>query len=489
MITSKTYWRSRRNQPSVRYLSLLRFFGDLRRDPLAFFSYAATLGDAVELRAGFSKAWLLTHPAHIKHVLQDHSRNYVGQSRVVRLFQLGGGNGLLSTEGELWLRQRRLIQPALHRDLLVQAAGHITDETESMVAGWAGLAGHGTSLEIARAMALLTLRIAGRAFFGTDLSREAATLADAMTALFEHFNHRLFRLYTIPELIPTSRNRRFGRTSRTIERIVKQITEPSQRSEGSNSCLLAALLNAQDAPDKVKLTQSQIRDAVATFLGAASETTAVALAWTWYLIAANPEVELKLKDELRINLAGRASTFRELPKLRYTTMVVQEALRIFPPAWMMLRTAVDADEIGGFRIPRGGTILMSPYLTQRRGDIWDDPTRFDPERFAPGRSQGRPEFSFFPFGGGPRQCPGDDFAMVEMVLIVATVLQRYRLGLVPGQVIEPRITFAMRPRNGVMVTLSDARTGTGERGLVAANRGNDPVRKNSQSRNYDYREV
>jgi cytochrome P450 len=471
----------------VRYLSPFRFFNDLRRDPLAFFSYAATLGDAVELRAGFLNAWLLTHPTHIKHVLQDHSRNYVGQSRVVRLFQLGGGNGLLSTEGDLWLRQRRLIQPALHRDLLARAAERITDETESMLDRCAGLAGRDQPLDMARAMALLTLRIAGRAFFGTDLSSEVETLADSMTALFEHFNHRLFRLFTIPELIPTSRNRRFGRTSCAIERVVNKITAPSQRSDGSNSCLLATLLNAGNAPDKEKLTQSQIRDAVATFLGAASETTAVALAWTWYLIATNPVAELKLIDELRTNLAARTPTFRDLPKLRYTTMVVLEALRIFPPAWMMLRTAVEADEIGGFRIPRGGTILVSPYLTQRRADIWDEPNRFDPERFASERSQNRPVFSFFPFGGGPRQCPGDDFAMVEMVLIVATFLQRYRIRLVPGQAIEPRIVFAMRPRNGVMVTLTNvARTGTRDGKPLATNSGIGPV-LNSQTRNDDYR--
>jgi len=445
----------RRDRPSIRYLSPLRFFGDLRRDPLAFFSHAAKLGDAVELRAGFLEAWLLTHPTHIKHVLQDHSKNYGGQSRVVRLFQLGGGDGLLSTEGEPWLRQRRLIQPALRRDLLAQAAGAITAETESMLDRWDGFNERHQPLDVARAMATLTLRIAGRAFFGADLAGEVEPLAGAMTALFEHFNHRLFRLFTIPERIPTPRNRRFRQTSRTIDRVVNKIIAQSQGSGSYNSCLLAALLHAEDAPDKASLTQSQIRDAVATFLGAASETTAVALAWTWYLIAANPAAELKLIDELRNNLAARAPILRDLPKLRYTTMVVQEALRIFPPAWMMLRTAVEADEIGGFRIPRNSTILMSPYLTHRRADIWDDPNRFDPERFAPERSHGRPEFSFYPFGGGPRQCPGDDFAMVEMVLIVATVLQRYRLRLVPGQVIEPHITFTMRPRNGVVVTLTD----------------------------------
>jgi cytochrome P450 len=451
--SSRCAWPVRRDPPSLRYLSPFRFFGDLRRDPLAFFSYAAKLGDAVELRAGFLKAWLLTHPTHIKHVLQDHSKNYSNQSRIVRLFQLGGGDGLLSTEGDLWLRQRRLIQPALHRDLLSQAAGGITAETESMLDRWDGFAEHDRPLDVARAMAVLTLRIAGRAFFGADLSREVETLADAMTALFEHFNHRIFHLWTIPERIPTSRNRRFGDTSHTIGRVVDKITA-SQHSDSDNSCLLAALLHAEDAPDKVRLTHSQIRDAVVTFMGAASETTAVALAWTWYLIASNPEAELKLVDELRNNLAARAPILRDLPKLRYTTMVVQEALRIFPPAWMMLRTAVEADEIGGFPIPRGSTILMSPYLTQRRADLWDDPNRFDPERFAPERSDGRPEFSFCPFGGGPRQCPGDDFAMVEIVLIVATVMQRYHVSLVPGQVIETQVMFTMRPRNGVMVTLT-----------------------------------
>ena len=365
------------------------FFSDLRRDPLAFFSCAAKLGDTVELRAGLLKAWPLTHPAHIKHVLQEHSKNYGNQSRVIRLFQLGGGDGLLSTEGDLWLRQRRLIQPALRRDGLARAAESITDETESMLDRWDRFAGNKQPLDVARAMALLTLRIAGRAFFGADLSEEVETLADALTALFDHFNHRLFRLYTIPERIPTSRNRRFSRTSRTIQRIVNKIAAPSQRSGDENS-LLTALLHAADGPDKVKLEQSEIRDAVVTFLGAASETTAVALAWTWYLIAINPAAELKLADELRNNLADRTPSHRDLPTLRYTCMVVQEALRIFPPAWMMLRTAVEADELGGIPHSPGRDIPMSPYLTQRRSDLWTDPNRFDPERFASARSEDRP---------------------------------------------------------------------------------------------------
>jgi len=443
----------RRDLPCVRYLSPFRFFSDLRRDPLAFFSAAATLGDIVELNAGLSKAWLLSHPTHVKHVLKDYSKNYGNKTRVVRLFQLGGGDGLLSTDGDLWLRQRRLIQPALHRELLPRAAGAITAETGSMLDRWDRLE-EWQPLDVGRAMSTLTLSIAGRAFFGADLSGEVETLADAMRALFEHFNHRLFHLWTIPERIPTSRNRLFGRTSRTIARIVAKILDSSEGAYRHDWCLLAALLDGEGAPEECRLTKSQARDAVVTFLGAASETTGIALAWTWYLIASSPLVEQRLVEELRTNLGIRTPTLDDLRNLRYTTMVVQEALRIFPPAWMMLRTAVDADVIGDVQIPRGGTILMSPFLTHRRTDFWDEPGRFDPERFEPTRSRARPEFSFYPFGGGPRQCPGDDFAIVEMSLIVAMVLQQYRLRLIPGQLIEPQVRFTLHPRNGVMVTLT-----------------------------------
>lgn len=442
--------------PTLRYFSPFRFFADLRRDPLGFFVNAGKLGDVVKLKAGFSEAWLLTHPAHIKHVLQDHNKNYAGDSRIVRVFQLGGGDGLLSTEGDLWRRQRRLVQPALHRDRIGLAAAVITAEAEAMLDRWQGLVEREEVLDIAHEMTRLTLTIACRAFCGADIADDVGTLAHAITAAFEHFNHLLFRPIALPEWVPAPCNCGFAETARTIKRIVGTLIDGHPSRENREAHLLANLLGANHAPIDQKLTETQLRDAVVTFLGAASETTAVALAWTWYLIAANPTVELKLREELEQTIGGRIPVMHDLAALNYTRTVVQEVLRLFPPAWMMLRTAAEADEIAGFRIARDSVILMSPYLTHRRTDLWNDPARFDPERFSPKYSQSRPEFSFFPFGAGPRTCIGEDFAMMEMPLIVALVMQRYRLRLMPDHPVEPHIMFTLRPRNGVMVTLEHA---------------------------------
>lgn len=450
---SDQVWLRQRHPPTLRYISPLRFFADLRRDPLRFFTNAARLGDVVRLKAGFEGAWLLTHPAQIKQILQDHSGNYRNCARLTQIFRLGGGEGMLSTEGELSRRQRRLAQPSFHRDRISSAAAVMTDETESMLDRWGALAERAEPFDAVREMTLLMLKIAGRTFCDADLDGAADKLADALIAAFHYFNHRLLHAFPMPTRIPTLRNRRFAATARIVEAIMAPLIEERRRHDSGSADLLGTLLGAGSAPAEARLTGAQVHDAIVTFLSAGSETTAVALAWTWYLIATNPAAELRLCDELRGKLGSRAPTAHDLPALEYTRRLVQESLRIYPPAWMMMRTAVAEDELGGFRIPRGTAVLMSPYVTQRRADLWDDPLRFDPDRFTPARSKGRPEFAYCPFGGGPRRCIGEDFAMVAMTLVVATVAQRYRLRLVPGHPVEPQVLFTMRPRDGLMVTL------------------------------------
>lgn len=451
--SSRVWLRRRRLPPTLRYLSPLRFFADLRRDPLRFFTEAAKLGDVVRFKAGFQEAWLLTHPTQIKHILQDHSGNYRNCARLTRIFQLGGGDGLLSTEGELSRRQRRLAQPSFHREGIFRAAAAMTVETESMLQRWGALAERAEPLDVMREMTRLTLKIAGRAFCGTDLDRTVDKLADALIGAFHYFNHRLLHAFPIPARIPTPRSRRFAANARAVRAVVASLVEEHRRSDDGSANLLGALLGDGSAASDARLNGTQVIDAMVTFISAGSETTAVALAWTWYLIATNPEAELRLCDELRRNLGSRAPSVGDLPALDYTRRLVQESLRIYPPAWIMMRTAVDEDELGSFHIPRGTSVLMSPYVTQRRADLWDDPLRFDPDRFTRARSERRPEFAYYPFGGGPRRCIGEHFAMVSMALVIATVAQRYRLHLVPGYRVTPHVLFTLRPRDGLMVAL------------------------------------
>jgi len=432
--------------PTLRYLSPLRFFADLRRDPLLFFTHAARLGDVVRLQAGFQEIWLLTHPAQIRQILQDRSSNYHNCARLTQLFQLGGGDGLLSIEGDSARHQRRLAQPAFHREAISRAAAVVAAETELMLERWKAVAERAEPFDAVREMTRLTLKIAVRSFCGAHLDGREDQLADALIVGFHYFNYRLLHAFPMPAGIPTPRYRRFAAANRTAKAIVEPLVSERPQTENCSSCLLDALLGAS------RLSATQVRDAIVTFISAGSETTAVALAWTWYLVATNPAAEMRLLDELREKLGSRAPRVDDLPALEYTRRVVRESLRIYPPAWMMMRTSVDDDELAGFRVPRGTSVVMSPYVTQRRADLWEDPLRFDPDRFLPARSEERADFAYFPFGGGPRRCIGEHFAIVTMTLVVASVAQRYRVQLTPGGHVEPQVLFTMRPRR-LMATL------------------------------------
>jgi cytochrome P450 len=444
---------SRRSPPTLRYLSPLHFYADLRRDPLRFLSEAAILGNVVRLKAGIGEAWLLTHPADIRHILQDRSSNYRNNEWLAQIFQLGGGDGLLSTEGELSRRQRRLLQPAFHRDRIFESATVMTVETESMIARWKGNEVSGEPLDASRELVRLMLKITARTFCGTDPGEVVDKLADSLIDGFRYFNYRLLHAFPISPRIPTRRNRRFAAASRTVEKIVAMMIDERRRREVRSADLLEPLLDTESASQEPPMGDRQIRDTIVTFLSAGTETTATALAWTWFLIASNPESEHRLHDELREKLGSRSPTVYDLPALDYTTRLVKEALRIYPPAWMMMRTSVDQDELGGFRIPRGTAVLMSPYLTQRRADLWDDPLRFDPDRFTPESSMGHMAYAYFPFGGGARRCIGENFALVAMTLVLATIAQRYRVRLWPGHPVVPHVLFTLRPRDGLMVTV------------------------------------
>lgn len=437
--------------PTLRYLSPFRFFADLRRDPLLFFTDAARLGDVVRLQAGFQEVWLLSHPVQIRQILQDRNENYHNCARLTRLFQLGGGDGLLSIEGDFARHQRRLAQPAFHREAIFRAADVIAAETELMLERWKTVAKRAEPFDAVREMTRLTLKIAVRTFCGVRLDGREDQLADALIAAFHYFNYRLLHAFPMPAGIPTPRYHRFAAATRTGKAIVDLLFGERTQSDHCSGYLLDALLGA------ARLSATQVRDAIVTFISAGSETTAVALAWTWYLIATNPAAEVRLFDELREKLGSRAPAVGDLPALEYTRRVVRESLRIYPPAWMMMRTSIDNDDLAGFRLPRGTSVVMSPYVTHRRADLWEDPLRFDPDRFLPARSEKRADFAYFPFGGGPRRCIGEHFAMVTMTLVVAAVAQRYRLQLIPGHHVEPQVLFTMRPRDRLMVTLEARR--------------------------------
>jgi cytochrome P450 len=429
--------------------------GRFRRDPLAFLLESRRrYGDVFRMRAGPFLTHTVAHPDHVKQVLLDRQKDYP-RSWVYDRTKVGPGEGLVTTEGAAWRRLRRMSQPSFHAQRVAAQAGMMTATTAAMLDRWRAHASGGRGpLDVADEFMGLTLRIAGRALMGIDLEGQAARVAPAVTTALEYVEHRLnHRLYPHP-VVPTPRNLRFRRAMRTLDGLVYEIIATRRREPGRDTGdLLSMLLSARDETTGEGLTDRELRDQVFTFLIAGYETTAVALAWTAFVLSGYAEVDRRLREEVSGLLGGRAPTVDDLPRLAYTRRVIEETLRLYPPVYAVARDAREDDEIGGFHIPAGSTIILSPYLTHRHPEFWPDPDEFDPDRFTPDRSAGRPRFAWFPFLGGPHQCIGQEFAMMEVVFVVAMVAQSVRLRLAPGAWVVPRAMLALRPNGGVPMTV------------------------------------
>jgi len=332
----------------------------------------------------------------------------------------------------------------------------MTDAAVSLLDSWHVAAERKQPLEILAEMSSLTLDVTTRALFSADVSTDSDIIKQSMQSLLEHFNYRFERFYTLPERFPTPRNRRFWNKVQAMDSVAYDIIAKRRQSGEDTGDLLSMLLAARDEDTGEGMTDKQLRDEVVTFLGAGTETTAVTLTWTWYLLSTHPEVDQKLRAELAEVLGGRTPTLDDIPKLPYTRRIIEEALRLYPPAWANSRTALEDDEIGGYHIPAKSMVALCPYVTQRDPAFWDNPEGFDPDRFLPERSVGRPRYAYVPFSGGPRQCIGNEFALMEAQLVLATIAQHYRLHLVPGYPVEPHPIFTLRPRYGVTMTLHEA---------------------------------
>lgn len=304
-------------------------------------------------------------------------------------------------------------------------------------------------MDVAQEMMHLTLQIVAEALFSTDISASVGDVEQVLPTLLEYVTYRSLHPLALPERYPTPRNRRFLRARNKLDRLVYRLIEERRTSDDHPSDLLSMLLDAQDEETGERMTDEQLRDEVMTILLAGHETTAVALAWTWYLLAQHPQVEQKLHAELDAVLAGRTPTLEDLPRLSYTRMVIEEVMRLYPPAWAIVRQAAVDDDLHGFRIPAKSPVIVMPYVTHRHPDFWERPNAFEPERFAPGRDVEHHKFAYFPFGGGPRQCIGNNFALMEAQLILATLAQHYTLDLVPDHPVEPEPTVTLRPRYGI----------------------------------------
>jgi cytochrome P450 len=412
-------------------------------------------GDVVRMRALPGFYWyLISHPSGIERILQTNQHNYPKGKLFNKPMSLIVGRGLLTSEGEFWRRQRRLAQPAFHRQRISALGDLMTRTTEETLDNWDSYASTGAVIDIADEMMRLTLRIAGQTLLSVDTGQDARRFGPALRVAFEHVNHRMSIPWALPEYIPTPRNLRFRKAKQELDEVVYGIIKARRHSNVDNGDLLSMLLLARDEDTGEGMSDEQLRDEVMTILIAGHETGAAALTWSWYLLARNPDVENRLVGELQKVLGGRTPAVEDLPKLPYSKMIFEETMRLYPPAWGLPRQSLHPDEIGGYEIPGKALVVVSQYVTHRHPDFWQNPEAFIPERFSPENSEGRPRFAYFPFGGGARQCIGNQFAIMEAQLILATVAQRYRIQLADDQEVDPDPTFTLRPRNGVKVKLT-----------------------------------
>jgi enediyne biosynthesis protein E7 len=410
-------------------------------------------GDVVSVPTLVGPFTLIFHPDGVRHVLQENHRNYNKDVPDYHMLSLVLGKGLLTNDGGSWLKQRRMIQPAFHRER-VAAFGTLMTETALR---WAQRWETGSFIETNKPLALtqemssLTLSIVGKALFGTDLSAETEDVGRALTTV----NHLLAKGFCLPWVLslPTPQRRRLHVARSTLYTVVEQIIRERRRHRERHGDLLEMLLEARDEETGEGMTDQQVRDEVLTLLLAGHETTANALSWTFYLLAQHPHVEAKLQEEYQQVLNGRPAMIEDLPQLPSTRMVIEEAMRLYPPVWGLGRRALSNDEIGGYTIPKGAYVLVFSFVTHRHPAFWERPDEFDPERFSVPLAAGRHRFAYFPFGGGPRLCLGNQFALYEAQLILATILSRYQLRLLSGTVVTPEPLVTLRPRGDLLMTV------------------------------------
>ena len=426
------------------------------RDKQALFGSMARMGDVTQIRIGPSeRVVVLTHPDDVKTVLVTNQRNFT-KGRGLESTQHTLGTGLLTSEGEFHLRQRRLIQPAFHRDRIAGFASLMTAYAEREQERW----GNGETRDVHVDMMRLTLTIAGKAFFDADVEREAEVVAEALELALRMFNYRIV-FGTLPQYVPLPWIRRMHEKRRQMDAFIYGLIEARRAGGGDHGDILSMLVAARDGEagdaDHGGMTDRQLRDEVITLLMAGHETTAVALSWTWYLLSQYPEVEARLHAELAEVLGGRTPTAEDLTRLTYTRAVFAESMRLYPPAWILERRAVDDFEVGGYRIGAGAIVLMSQYIIHRDPRWWPEPERFMPERWlndAEAETKERPRFAYFPFGAGTRICVGEHFAWMEGVLVLATIAQRWQLRHDPTHRVEREALVTLRPKYGMQMRLT-----------------------------------
>ena len=423
----------------------------MQSDPLGLYTKTQQeYGDYVRMRVvrGID-CYILTHPDAVEHVLHKGHKNYRKPDIFYNSVGLLVGNGLFTNEGESWIAQRKLAQPAFHSSYLAKLCPSIVESAEA----FAGQQKVGHIIDIADGLMKLGLRIASTTLFSADISGDADAVGRAFRIGFKHISDRMNSLQLIPTWLPTPANRSFARAKRVLDDVVAELIATRRKTREQPEDLLTMLLSARDEQTGLGMPERLLMDEVLTLLTAGHENIGSALSWTWYLLAKHPQVQSDLYDEIHGRLQGRPPGFEDVAQLPLLKAVFEESMRLYPPGWGELRETIAEDVVNGYTIPARSMIILSQWVTHRHPDFWPDPERFDPARFLPLAAKARHRFAYFPFGGGARICIGMQLAMIEGALVIATILQRFRIEMVPGQDIVPDATFTLRPRHGLKVVL------------------------------------
>ena len=448
MATAPTSKALPRSAPGPKGRFILGSAIEVARDWLGFYKRCAEeYGDVVCVHLAHVPVYLIVHPRDIETVLVTNAANFT-KSADYRALARVLGRGLLTSEGDFWKRQRSLIQPAFHRQNILGYAAVMTQAADHMLDSWKEKSERNIHEDLMR----VTLEIVAQCLFGAEVSAVAERVGKAMEVVTERFIVNASLAVMFPFDIPVRFARQEWRAIRELNEIIGSIIRKRRSSDQPREDLLDMLLRVRDE-DGNPMSDAQLRDEVMTLFLAGHETTAIALSWACYLVAQNPDIEAKLAEELQAVLGGRTPAPEDLPRLRYTEMVIKEAMRLYPAVWGIGRRAIEECELGGYRVPAGSNVFILQWRTQRDPRFFPDPERFDPERWRedPVRSGKIPRFAYFPFGGGPRVCVGASFAMMEVTLLLAMIQQRFHLEIVPGHPIELFASVTLRPKHGIRV--------------------------------------
>jgi cytochrome P450 len=436
--------------PGPRGRPLLGVMPEMVRDMLDLFTNTArTYGGIAQFKLLNNSYLLVTDPDYVKYILQDNYKNYI-RGRSVETGRVLLGNGLPLIDGDFWLRERRMLQPAFHRERLGKLTDTVTDIVHRFLQGWAGKAG---ILDLDEEMMRLTLTIIIKSMFSAEIDEKIEPLSHAFNVASRFMLWRSQQMWKLSLSVPLPPHVEYNRALRILDDTIYPLVADGRKHPKDD--LLGMMLSMRDADTGEGLSDRQARDEVVTIFFAGHETTAATLTWAFYLLSEHPEVEERMRAEVKRVLNGRIPTFADLPQLVYTQQVVNEVLRLYPAAYLFAREAIVEDVLDGYPIPANTLIFISPFVTHRDPKYWPDPERFDPDRFAPEQVAARPRHVYFPFGEGPHICLGNHFALMEMQLVLSMALQRFRLRLIPDHPIAFKPEATLRPKHGMKMLVEE----------------------------------